>query len=190
MASPDAPPVDILIDGSQVGTAISFMNVVAYLPVDTRQHRVEALTVSNSTAIFQQTISVTAAADETLVIAGPASKTQGILLTDGVTTITAGDGGVRVVNAASTIPQADVYIVSAGSGIAGATPVATDVTFAQVIGYQAEAIGNYQVLLTAPGTSNVYLNTGGLALTQTQYQTVIATSDTTGGFNYIVLTDQ
>ena len=33
MASPDAPPVDILIDGSQVATALAYTNSTGYLAV-------------------------------------------------------------------------------------------------------------------------------------------------------------
>ncbi len=36
MASPDAPPVDILIDGNQVGTALAYTNSTAYPTVKIR----------------------------------------------------------------------------------------------------------------------------------------------------------
>jgi Domain of unknown function (DUF4397) len=191
VASPDAPPVDILIDGTQVATALVYTNSTAYLPVKSGQRRIQALTVSNSTSIFQQTISVTASANQTLLLTGPASKVQSLLLTDGVTTTTTtATGQVRVVSASPTMGPADVYIVNAGSSIGGTTPAAAKLAFNQATSYTSEAIGNYQVFMTAPGTTNVFLNTGPLELTQSQFQTVVAIDAIGGGFNFIALTDQ
>jgi hypothetical protein len=192
MVSPDAPHVDILIDGTQVATSLAYTNSTAYTAVKAGQRRVQALTVSNSTSIFDQTISVTASANETLLLSGPASRIQSVLLTDGSTTTatTTGTGEVRIVNASGTMGPADVYIVSAGTGLAGATPVATKLSFDQATSYESAAIGNYEVFMTSPGTTNLLLDTGALALTQSQFQTVVAVDATGGGSNYIALTDQ
>ncbi len=193
MASPDAPPVDILIDGSEVATSIRFTNSTAYLPVKAGNRRVEGQTVKNSATIFEQDVAISGSANKTLVVTGPASKTQTVVLSDGnttSTTVATGDGSVRLVNASTHMGPADVYIVNAGTGLAGAKPVATNVDLSQSTSYQLTAIGNYEIFLTAPGTANVFLDTGPLALTQGQYQTVVALDEAGGGFNYLVLTDQ
>lgn len=193
MASPDAPPVDILIDGTQVATALAYTNSTAYLAVKSGGRRIQVLTVGNSTSLFQQTVSLpSAGANQTLLLTGPASKMQSLLLTDGTTTTTTttGTGQVRVVNASPTMGPADVYIVNAGSSIAGTLPVASKLAFNQATPYTSEAIGNYEVFMTKPGTTNVFLNTGPLALTQSQFQTVVAIDATGGGFNFISLIDQ
>jgi len=85
---------------------------------------------------------------------------------------------------------ADVYIVPAGTGIAGVTAVASNVGFDGNTGYKVAAIGNYEVIFTAPGTVNALLDTGPVGLTQGQNQTVLALDGTFGGFTYTVLTDQ
>jgi Domain of unknown function (DUF4397) len=193
MASPDAPPVDILIDGSQVATALDYTNSTAYLAVKSGGRQIQILTVSNSTSIFKQTIAVTASANQTLLLTGPASKMQSLLLTDGATTTVTtatGMGQIRVVNASFTMGPADVYIVNVGSSIAGTTPATAKLAFNQPTSYKSEAIGNYQVFMTQPGTTNVFLNTGPLELTQSQFQTVVALDAIGGGFNFISLTDQ
>ena len=192
LASPDAPRVDILIDGTQVATALAYTNSTAYMAVKAGQRQVQALTVSNSTSIFDQTIAVTASANLTLLLTGSASKIQSVLLTDGSTKTTTGTGTgkVRIVNASAAMGPADVYIVSAGTGLAGATPVATSLSFDQATPYESAAIGNYEIFMTSPGTTDLLLDTGALALTQNQFQTVVAVNATGGGFTYIALTDQ
>ncbi len=192
MASPDASRVDILIDGIQVATSLAYTNSTSYLPLKAGQRHVQALTVSNSASIFDQTISLPASSNETLLLTGPVAKIQSVLLTDGATTTTTttGTGKVRVVNASTTMGPADVYIVTAGTGIAGTKAVATNLSFDQSTSYEPASIGDYEVFLTSPGTTNLLLDTGALALTQSQFQTVIAVDGIGGGSNYISLTDQ
>ena len=192
MASPDATPVDILIDGTQVATSLAFTNSTAYLPVKSGSRHIQALTVSNSTSVFDQTISITASVNQTLLLIGPATKIQYLQLTDGATnaTITTGDGKVRVVNASQAMGPADVYIVNSGTSLAGATPTSTALAFGKATDYTLEVIGDFQVFMTQPGTTNVFLNTGPLDLIQSQFRTVIAVDAVGGGFNFIVLTDQ
>jgi Domain of unknown function (DUF4397) len=192
MASPDATPVDILIDGTQVATSLAYTNSTAYLPVKSGSRHIQALTVSNSTSVFDQTISITASANETLLLTGPVAKMQSLLLTDGTinSTITTGDGKVRVVNASQAMGPADVYIVNAGTSLSGAKPTSAALAFGKSTDYALATIGNYQVFMTQPGTTNVFLDTGPLALTQSQFQTVVAVDTLGGGFNFIVLSDQ
>ena len=194
MASPDAPPVDILIDGAQVATSLAYTNSTPYLPVKSGSRHIQALRVSNSTSVFDQNVSVTTSANQTLLLVGPAAKIQSLLLTDGATnattTTTTGDGKVRVVNASQTMGPADVYIVNSGTSLAGVTPVSAGLTFDKATDYTLASISNYQVYLTEPGTTNVLLNSGPLTLTQNQFQTVVALDAVGGGFNFIVLTDQ
>jgi hypothetical protein len=192
MASPDATPVDILIDGTQVATSLAFTNSTAYLAVKSGSRHIQALTVSNSSSVFDQTISLTASANETLLLTGPVTKMQSLLLTDGATntTVTTGDGKVRVVNASQTMGPADVYIVNAGASLAGATPTSSGLAFDKATDYTLATIGNYQVSMTRPGSTNVFLDTGPLDLSQSQFKTVVALDAVGGGFNFIVLTDQ
>ena len=192
LASPDATPVDILIDGTQVATSVAYTNSTAYLAVKTGSRHIQALTVSNSTSVFDQTISLTASANATLLLTGPAAKMQFLLLTDGATnaTITTGDGKVRVVNASQTMGPADVYIVNSGANLAGAKPVSSALAFGKATDYALETIGDFQVFMTQPGTTNVVLDTGPLDIAQSQFKTVVALDAVGGGFNFIVLTDQ
>lgn len=191
-ASPDAPPVDILIDGTQVATSLAYTNSTAYQAVKSGSRHIQALTVSNSTSVFDQSISITASGNETLLLTGPVAKMQSLLLTDGATnsTITTGEGKVRVVNASQTMGAADVYIVNAGASLTGAMPVSAGLEFDKATDYALQSIGDFQVFMTQPGTRNLYLNTGPLDLTQSQFKTVVAVDAPGGGFNFVVLTDQ
>ena len=146
--------------------------------------------VNGGSPIFDQAMSFASSANNTLLFTGPAASIKPVMLTDGGTTSTTGDGYVRVVSASATMGPADVYIVPAGSGIGGVSPVKASLAFDKSTGYQLIVAGNYQVFMTTPNTSNALLNTGSITLTAAQNQTVVALDGATGGFIYSLLTDQ
>jgi len=200
IASPDAPLVTIFIDGKSVSGNLSYGNATAYISVKPGSRHIQVTPVSGASPIFDQTISFaagsttssssTSSSNQTLLLTGQAASIQLVTLTDGGTTLTTGDGYVRVVNASATMGAADVYIVPAGSGIGGASPVKAGLTFDQNTGYQLTIAGNYQVFMTTPGTNNALLDTGSLSLNAAQNQTVVALDGVGGVFTFAVLTDQ
>ncbi len=145
---------------------------------------------SGGAAVLDQTIAVGSSSNQTLVATGSSSSATGIVLADGGTTATTGDGYVRVVNASSDIGVADVYIVAAGTSIVGTTPAASGLGFNQSSSYQLIVAGNFDVFFTAPGTTNVILSTGPLTLTASTNETLVAYDDASGGSTYQVITDQ
>lgn len=201
MASPDAPLVTIFIDGKSVSGNLGYGNVTAYISAKPGSRHIQIKPVSGASPIFDQTISFaassntsntsnTSTSNQTFLLTGLAANIKLVTLTDGGTTLTTGDGYVRVVNASAAMGAADVYIVPAGNGIGGASPVKAGLTFDQDTGYQLTIAGNYQVFMMTPGTNNALLNTGSLSLNAAQNQTVVALDGVGGTFTFAVLTDQ
>jgi hypothetical protein len=191
-ASPDAPRVNVLVDGVSVAGNLAYGNATGYITVKAGSRRVQVVPVSGASPIFNQTISLTASTNQTLLFTGPAASIQAVMLTDGVASATApvGDGYVRVLNASATMGAADVYLVPAGSSIVGVQPVTSGLAFDKDTGYKFTVAGDFEVFLTAPGTANAFLSTGSVSLTAAQYQTVVALDGASGGFSYALLTDQ
>jgi hypothetical protein len=189
-ASPDAPQVNVLVDGVSVAGNLAYGNATAYVSVKSGSRHVQVVPVSGSSPIFDQTLSLNSSTNQTLLLTGPAASIQPVMLTDGGTTTTTGDGHVRVINASGTMDAADVYLVPAGSSISGVQPVTAGLGFDKDTGYQLLPAGNYQVFMTSPGTTNALLSTGSISLTSAQNQTVVALDGTSGGFMYSLLTDQ
>ncbi len=190
LASPDAPQINLLVDGNSVATNLNYGNSIPYQTLKPGMHHVQAVPVSGGAAIFDQSISFASSAIETLLLSGPSAGIQLVTLTDGGTTSVIGSGYVRVVNDSATMGPADVYIVPAGSGVGGVTPVKSGLAFNQNTGYNPVVAGNYQVFMTTPGTPNALLNTGSISLTAAQNQTVVVLDGIAGGFQYALLTDQ
>jgi hypothetical protein len=189
-ASPNAPQVNVLIDGKVVAGGLNYGNASAYSSMQPRAHHVQVIPTAGGAAILDQNISFAAAANLTILLTGPAASIQTVTLTDGGTTSVSGSGYVRVVNASSTMGPADVYIVPAGSGIGGVTPVSAGLGFDKDTGYHVIVAGNYQVFMTTPGFPNALLSTGPISLTAAQNQTLVALDSNSGGSQYTLLTDQ
>lgn len=191
-ASPDAPQVNLLVDGKSVATTLGYSNATGYISVAAGSRHVQVVPVNGGSPVLDTSVSVTSSANQTLIMTGLKASTHSVLLTDSGTTSTTGDQSVRVVEAATAIAAADVYIVPAGASIAGVSPAAASLTFGADTGYQLVPTGAYQVLMTTPGTKNTFLDTGALSMGATtgQDQTVVVLDGPANGFTFTVLVDQ
>ncbi len=192
-AAVGAPPVNILVDGAVVASNLGYGSATAYLTVKSGSRHVQAVPVSGGSPIIDQTLSLTASSNQTLLITGTSSSIHTVVLADGGTTATTGDGHVRVFNASNTMVASDVYIVPPGTSLVGVTPVTktTPLGFDGNTDYQLVPVGNYEVFLTVPNTTTVNLGTGPLNLSGTNSnQTVVVFDAATGGFTYILFSDQ
>jgi hypothetical protein len=192
LASPDAPSVKTLVDGSSVAANMSSGSSTPYISVKPGPRHIQVVPVSSSapTPILDQTFSFSTGASQTLLVTGPVASIKAVVLTDGGTTSTTGDGYLRVFNASSTAGPSDVYIVPAGNSIMSVTPVAASLPYDEDTDYQLTAAGNYVVFLTAPGTTKVNFSTGDIDLNAGANQTVVVLDSLAGGFTFLQLADQ
>jgi len=187
--SPDAPLVNLLVDGKTVANNIAYGGNTGYISVTSGARHVQVEPAGGSSPIVDQAITLAASAKQTIVITGPVASHTVTTLTDGGTTATTGSGYLRIFNASSGADPSDAYIVISGTTLAGITPVTANLAFNKDTGYKLLPAGNYDVYLTAPGTKNVYLNTGPLNVDASTNQTVFALDNLSGGFTYARLTD-
>jgi len=195
--SPDAPAVDLLVDGKTQTSDMLYANSSDYISLKKGSRHVQVIPVNGSKPLLDQTVSVGSSDFHTLLLTGPVAQLKPVLLTDTVaSTTTTPVDNVRVINISVQMGPADVYIVAPGVNLATATPVATNLTLSQDSGYQAitgstgSGTGSYEVFVTAPGTRNAYLTTGSLAVASSKNQTVVIEDAPAGGFTFTVLQDQ
>jgi len=190
-ASPDAPNVDVLIDGAQVVTNAAFTESSSYLDVDagSRVLRVEA--VGTNTAAITTTLNAVGATDYTVIAANRLASIEPLVLTDDNTAPTAGNIKLRVVHGAPGAPNVDVYITAPTADLATATANFSNVAFRGFSPYASVPAGAYRVRVTTAGTRTVVIDSGTLTLTTGQIRTAIARDITGGGapFGLILLSD-
>jgi hypothetical protein len=189
--SPDAPNVNILVNGSQVASNVAYEASTDYYDIPSGTTRIQVQPVGTTTNAIDASPSLLANTDYTVIAANLVASIEPLLLTDNNTAPTAGNVKVRIVHGAPSAPAVDVYITVPGVDIAVASPTLTDVAFKGVSAYQTVPAGTYQIRVTPTGTKTVVIDSGDVPLTAGQIRTVIATDAPGGGepFGAIVLDD-
>lgn len=189
--SPDAPPVDYVVDKATQSSDLLYGNASSYASVKSGNRNVQIIPTNSTKPLLAQTVTLADNANETLILTGPVAQLKPLVLDDGTTTGITSSNNVRVVNISNTMGPADVYIIPAGSSLSTATPVAKALDFDQNTGYVGTGgtSGNFNVYFTKPTTQFLYLSTGSLNLSTTQKQTILVL-DSPNGLGFILLTDQ
>ena len=188
-ASVDAPAVNLLVDGKTLATNLAYKNISDYQSLKSGSRHVQIVPVNSGSPVLDTSVSIGGGGSQTLLLTGPIAHVQSDLVTDGGTTATTGDGHVRVLNAASKMPLADVYLIPSGTPLTGMKPVASSVSYNKDTGYQLVVAGSYEVFMMSPGTTTVLLTTGPINLNTSQDETVVVLDGPSGGFTYTLLSD-
>lgn len=192
-ASPDAPNVDVLVDGTVVLNNVPFKGYSNYLsvPAGARNFKVRA-TTDPSVVVIDVTPTLAANKDYTVIARNQVATIEPWLLTDNNTAPASGKIKVRLVHGAPGAPTVDIYITAPGADLAMATPTLAGIPYAAASGYLEVPAGTYQVRITPAGTKTVALDSGALTITAGQIRTAVAVDAVGGGapFGAVVLPDK
>lgn len=169
--SPDAPPVDIYLDGNLVtGLAgVEFGAVSGYLEVDAAAHRVQVFAAgSTMNPVIDATVTLAEDSATTVAATGllAAGDLQPLVLVDDRSG-NAGGAHVRFVHTSPDAPAVDVRVAS------GPT-LFSNVAFRANAGYGAVAPGTYDLEVVVSGAGVVALPLPGVALSGGTNYTVFA----------------
>jgi hypothetical protein len=165
-ASPDAPNVDVSVDGKVVLTNVPYGT-------------------ASVTSSFKDK------AAYTILAANLVASIEPVALTDDNTPPTSGNVKVRIVHGAPSAGPVDVYVTAPGDDLAAATPTLSAVPFKAASDYLSVPAGSYEIRVTVAGTKTVAIDSGTVALTAGQIRTVVALDAVGGGapFSALVLAD-
>lgn len=137
-ASPDAPAVDVYVDGAKVLEALPYKEYSEYLPLPAGAHEIRVNVTGTQTTVLQAAPSVEAGRDYTAIAVGFATKAPAlslILLADDNSLPDQGQIKLRAIHAAASAPAVDIYVTTPFETLDGKTPVLKDVPFAAASGY-------------------------------------------------------
>lgn len=172
-ASPDAPAVDIFVDGQKAVTALAFPNNTGYvsLPAGTRNVKV-FVSPSNGTgaAALEANLAVAAGVDYTVLAVGRlADSTLALLpLRDNNALPAQGKAHVRLIHASPDAPAVNVAV--AGTS----TNVFSNVAFKGVGDYTPVATGTYNLDVKVASSGQTAKSVTGLVLGNQGVYTAVA----------------
>ncbi len=139
--APDAPAVDVYLDGERVVSDLSFQSVTGYLPVPAGEHTVRVTPAGDSsTTVLEETVTLTDDAPRyTVAVAGQLAdgSVRPLLLSDAASNKDPSTAQVRVVHASPDAPNVTVS--------AGGSALFEDVGFGEASDYAAVPAGDYSL---------------------------------------------
>ncbi len=192
-ASPNAPAVDVLVDGQVVAANVPYKAFSQYLSVAAGARNIKVRASADpSLVVIDVSPALGANTDYTVIARNLVATIEPWLLTDNNSAPGTGQIKLRLVHAAPAAPAVDIYVTAPGADLSTATPTLSDVPYAVASNYLAVPAGTYQVRVCPANTINVVIDSGALTLTAGQIRTAVAVDNTGGGspFGAVVLPDR
>jgi hypothetical protein len=179
--SPDAPAVDVLLDGAEVLADVTYLQSSPYLSVPAGTRNIKVNAANSATTVINASPALTRDYSYTVIATNLLASIEPLVLEDDLAAPAAGNIKLRLVHGAPNVGQVDIYITAPGADLATATPNLIAVPFKGASDYLEVPAGTYQVRITPTGTKTVAIDTGALTLAAGQIRTGIAVEAPGGG---------
>ncbi|MBL8173481.1 MAG: DUF4397 domain-containing protein [Bryobacterales bacterium] len=188
-ASPDAPAVDVLVNGAKVLEGIPFLGYSDYLSVPAGRYDIRVNVSGTENTVLRANPELSSGNDFTAIAVGKVANLELMLTADNNTEPAAGTVRLRAIHAAPGAPTVDIF-ATAPYGVLGSATLA-GVPFKAVSDYLEVPAGTYQARVAVAGTKTVAIDSGRLPLMGGTVRTVIAVDAKGGGtpFAFLVLPD-
>jgi hypothetical protein len=166
-ASPDAPTVDLYVDGTKVASNASYLTSTAYLPITEGTHTVDVKLAGTTTTVY--TIPAVAASNVyySVFAGGKLADFSFYGFVDTLTTPASGKAHVRFIHMAPDAPAVDVWVV-------GGPKLVTNVSFAEGTSFAPVDAATYSFDVRLTGTSTSVLTVPNLTFAAGKIYTVYA----------------
>jgi hypothetical protein len=166
-ASPDAPAVDLLVDGSVAGTGLAFPGNTDYLEVPAGTRNLKVTVAGTSTTVIDADVPVAAGASYTVFASDAVSNIGAVVLTDDLATPAAGKAHVRFVHLSPDAPAVDI-------AVQGGPVLFPDQEFKEYTAFTPVDAGTYDLEVRLAGSTTVVLPLDGVTLQAGRIYTMFA----------------
>lgn len=151
-ASPDAPGVDLLVDGTKKNSAaLNFPNNTGYLELEAGTRNLKVNVAGSTTTVINADVPFTKDMSYSVFAVDSVSVISAIVLTDDLTAPAAGNAHVRFIHLSPDAPAVDVAVASTGDVVFG------NKAFKEYTAFTPLAAGSYSLDVRVAGTSTVAL---------------------------------
>jgi hypothetical protein len=179
-ASPDAPNVDVLIDGGRVLENVPYPVASDFIGIDAGDRRVQVNVAGTDTSAIDTHAVFEKNTDYVVVAANKVAEISPLVFTADRTPPERGSARIRVLHSAPSAPAVDVYVTEPDAGIADATPTLSRVPFKAISDYLTVPAATYDVFVTIAGTKNIAIQAKSLVVAD-QLVATVAALDAKGG---------
>lgn len=178
-ASPDAPNVDVYVDGTKVLANVPYPTASSYLSLPAGQHRITVNAAGTSTTVIDVSPNLGSGNAYTAIAANFVASIQALLATDETATAPSGQARVRVIHAAPDAGPVDVLV--------NGQVVLSNVPFGAISSYLTLPAGSYTVQVNAAGTQTTAIQATLSVASGANYSAVAIGSIRTAATNPLAL---
>jgi hypothetical protein len=170
-ASPDAPAVDVYVNGSKALTNVPFFTASSYLDLPAGTYRVQVTPTGSpaSAAVIDASATIEAGKAYSIAATGPVASIKPTIIVDDLSAPASGKAKVRVYHFSPDAPAVDVKL-------ADGTALISSLAFPDASDYLEVAAGSYDLQVTPAGNSAVVIDLPGTSLAAGKIYSVFATN--------------
>ena len=189
--SPDAPAVDVLVDGNQVLSNVAYLSASDYLAVRAGARNLTVEPVGSDVAVIDLDATLDADADYTVFAVNTVGAIEPLAVRDDNTAPAAGQARVRVLHAAPSVGAVDVYFAPQGGAFG--QPSLVNLPFkglSELNGsnYVSVPAGDYTVRVTPTGVPGTVAIQQDLTIPAGAVVTAVAVEGAGGGAPFAIQT--
>lgn len=165
--SPNAPGVDLLVDGTVAGTNLTYPNNTPYLSAAAGMRNIKVNVTGTTTTVINATLDLVGGTSYSVFASDSVSRIAPLVLTDDLATPAAGKAHVRFVHLSPNAPAVDV-------AVQGGAVVFGNRAFKQFTAFAPLDAGTYNLEVRLAGTTTVVLPLPNITLQAGKIYTVFA----------------
>ena len=152
--SPDAPNVDVRVDGAVVFEDVAFESVTDYAELSAGSHEVTVAPHGDDDAVLEATLELDAGTRYSALATGMVGDDdlQATVFTDDPGTVADGQTHVRAIHCSPDAPAVDIRVADGGPMLC------EDVSFREASEYTPVDAGSYDIEIVPSGTDDVALS--------------------------------
>jgi len=183
-ASPDAPPVNIRVNGVQALANVNYGQGSGFVDVaESTRVEVEAIIPGGNAVVLDRRLALDFSTEYTVLAVGEVADPIDTLVVSNpaARAIAAGNLRAQVVHAAPNAPAVDVYVTAPGAALASSTPVNVGaLDFGEFTGRTEAPAGDYRIRVTAAGNPGAVVYDSGTVSLAAGADLLIAAIENTG----------
>lgn len=171
-ASPNAPGVDLLVDGIVAGTNLTFPNSTAYLSVNSGTRNIKVKVTGTPDTVIKADVPFEKDVNYSIFAVDSVTKISPVVVTDNLTMPASGKSHIRFFHFSPNAPAVDVA-VTGGPVLFSNRTFNKTVTSTEMVFTPVDA-GTYNLEVRLAGTTTVVLSLPGIVLGNGKIYTVFA----------------
>ncbi len=154
-ASPDSPPVNILVDGVPLRSGVDYKGGTGLIFVTPRTYRfgIQALVPGDDVLVIDESVRLTAGSEFTVLAIGKGATgtVQSLIIENPSEIVPDGNTRLQFVHAAPDVPTVDIYLTAPAADLLASVPIDQETYGNDPAGRQLVTPGVYQIRVTPAG---------------------------------------